>query len=167
MDVGSFNESFITKIASQTPKQAIFALNFSHKIAKHKEHKCTIGSIKTRDFFARLFSFLAYRKKVRYNRVLALSEYLTDRWQKAQQCGFGGNSSATILSIFSAMSRLAITPSLVHFAFSMAAAGLPLVALVAIAAFQQACKSTHTIASNGQFHKDANPTTMRPLSSKR
>ncbi|MDE7317144.1 MAG: acyltransferase [Helicobacter sp.] len=44
-------------------------------------------------FFARLFSFLAYRKKVRYNRVLPLSEYLTDRWQKAQQCGFGGNSS--------------------------------------------------------------------------
>ncbi len=44
-------------------------------------------------FFARLFSFLAHRKKVRYNRVLPLSEYLIDRWQKAQQCGFGDNSS--------------------------------------------------------------------------
>ena len=44
-------------------------------------------------FFARLFSFLAYRKKARYNRILPLSEYVVDRWQKAQQCGFGGNSS--------------------------------------------------------------------------
>jgi len=44
-------------------------------------------------YLIRAFSYLRYLKKKRYNRVLPVSELLTDRWEKARFLGFGENTS--------------------------------------------------------------------------
>lgn len=52
-----------------------------------------LRNIRLRKFFLRVFSFLQYQKKVVYNRVLPLSEYLNDRAKKAKNLGWGEGSS--------------------------------------------------------------------------
>jgi len=44
-------------------------------------------------YFARLLSFLQYKKKKEFNRVLPISELITDRWEKAAFLGFGEKTS--------------------------------------------------------------------------
>jgi acetyltransferase-like isoleucine patch superfamily enzyme len=47
----------------------------------------------------RIFFFLRYQKKIKFNRVLPVSELFTDRWEKAEFLGFGEGTSVYDSSI--------------------------------------------------------------------